>query len=36
MQEDQAQGDRKRGPSRSPGRPSWDEEGDDDLGDLVP
>ena len=26
----------KRGPSRSPGRPSRDEEGDDDLGDLVP
>ena len=22
----------KRGPSRSPGRPSWDEKGDDDLG----
>ena len=26
----------KRGPSRSPGRLSRDEEGDDDLGDLVP
>ena len=26
----------KRGPSRSPGRPSRDEEGDDDFGDLVP
>ena len=31
-----AQGDRKRGPSRSPGRPSMDEEEDDDFGDLVP
>ena len=26
----------KSGPSSSPGRPSGDEEGDDDLGDLVP
>ena len=30
------QGDRKRGPSRSPGRHSMDEGGDDDLGGLVP
>ena len=30
------QGDRKRGPSRSPGRHSMDEEGVDDLGEVVP
>ena len=30
------QGDRKRGPSRSPGRHSMDEGVDDDLGGLVP
>ena len=30
------QGDRKRGPSRSRGRHSMDEGGDDDLGGLVP
>ena len=29
------QGDRKRGPSRSPRRHSMDEEGDDDVGGLV-
>ena len=36
VQVDQAQGDRKRGQSRSPGRQSMDEGVDDDLGGLVP